>query len=159
MPLAVKAKERETVPANLCVVDTNVVVSGLIGHDPNSPPARILDSMLGGEITYLMSSELLDEYLTVLLRPRLVKLHGLTGEELDRLLADLVANGAWREPAREPVSSSTAPDAGDNHLWALLASYPQALLITGDRLLLEQPPGDASVIPPRQFVETFLSRA
>lgn len=146
-------------PAKLCVVDTNVVVSGLIGHDADSPPARILDSMLRGEITYLMSSELLDEYLTVLLRPRLVKLHGLTGEELDRLLTDLVANGVWREPVGEPVSTSTAPDAGDNHLWALLASYPQALLITGDRLLLEEPPGDASVIPPRQFVEMFLSRA
>ncbi len=140
---------------NLCVIDTNVIVSDLIGEDSNSPPARILDAMLGGEVAYLMSSELLDEYLSVLRRPRLVRLHGRTVEELDRLLTDLVANAVWREPAGEPVGA--APDAGDNHLWALLASYSEALLVTGDRLLLEEPPIDASVIPPRQFVETFLS--
>ena len=145
--------------ARLCVVDTNVIVSGLIGEDSNTPPSRILDAMLSGEVTYLMSSELLDEYLTVLRRPRLVRFHGLTEEELDRLLTDLVANGVWREPSGEPKSSGGAPDAGDSHLWALLASYPQALLITGDRLLLEKPPRDASVIPPRRFVETFLARA
>lgn len=144
---------------NLCVIDTNVIVSGLIGEDPNSPPARVLDAMLNGEITYVMSSELLDEYLTVLRRPRLVQLHGLTEEELDRLLTELVANGVWREPAGERDSTGEAPDAGDNHLWALLVLHPGALLVTGDRLLLEQPPGSASVIPPRQFVEMFLSAA
>ena len=111
-------------PAHLCVIDTNVVVSGLIGKDSKTPPARILDAMLNGEVTYLMSSELLDEYLTVLRRPSLVQLHGLTEEELDRLLTELVANGVWREPTGEPVSSGGAPDTGDNHLWALLASYP-----------------------------------
>ena len=142
---------------NHCVIDTNVIVSGLIGEDSNSPPARILDAMLDGKIAYLMSSELLDEYLSVLRRPRLVRLHGRTMEELDRLLTDLVANAVWREPVGEPVGA--APDVGDNHLWALLASYSEALLVTGDRLLLEEPPIDASVISPRQFVETFLSGA
>ncbi len=144
---------------SLCVIDTNVIVSGLIGGDSNSPPARILDAMLDGEISYLMSSELLDEYLTVLRRPRLVLVHGLTEEELDHLLTDLVANAVWREPVDEPVSTGFAPDPGDNHLWALLASHSQALLVTGDRLLLERPPGDASVISPRHFVEMFLQRS
>ncbi len=142
---------------NLCVIDTNVIVSGLIGEDSNSPPARILDAMLDGEVPYLMSSELLDEYLAVLRRPRLVRLHGRTQEELDRLLADLVANAVWREPAGELAFTGVAPDAGDNHLWTLLASHPGALLVTGDRLLLDEPPSDASVMSPRQFVETFLS--
>lgn len=144
---------------SLCVIDTNIIVSGLIGKDSNSPPARVLDAMLNGEITYLMSRELIEEYLTVLRRPRIVQLHGLTEEEFDRLLTELVANGVWREPAVEPDSTSEAPDAGDNHLWALLALHPGALLVTGDRLLLEQPPGSASVITPRQFVELFLSPA
>ena len=85
--------------SGVCVVDTNVIVSGLIGADPNSPPSRILDAMLDGGIIYLMSDELLDEYSCVLRRPGLVRLHGLTGEELDRLLADLVANAMWRVSA------------------------------------------------------------
>ena len=134
-----------------CIVDTNIVVSGLIGPS-SAPPARILRVMLGGGILYLMSSDLLDEYSSVLRRPNLARLHGRTNEEINRLLADLVANAMWRDP----VVSEDSPDAGDNHLWALLASHPQALLVTGDRLLLENPPSRASVISPRRFVDTFL---
>ena len=136
----------------ICVVDTNVIVSGLIGADPNSPPARILDAMLDGGFIYLMSDELLSEYSSVLRRPGLVRLHGLTDEELDRLLADLVANAMWQTPA----TMGDAPDTGDQHLWALLASHPQGCLVTGDRLLLENPPGSASVVSPRSFADSFL---
>ena len=135
------------------VVDTNVIVSGLIAADPNSPPARILDAMLNGGFIYLLSDALLSEYSCVLRRPGLVRLHGLTDEELDRLLADLVANAMWRAPA----AAGDAPDTGDQHLWALLASHPQRRLVTGDRLLLENPPGGVSVIAPRSFAERCLS--
>ena len=135
------------------VVDTNVIVSGLIGADPNSPPARILDAMLVGGFIYLLSDELLSEYSNVLRRPGLVRLHGLTDEELDRLLADLVANAMWRAPAE----AGDAPDTGDQHLWALLDSHPQARLVTGDRFLLENPPGRVYVISPHSFADSFLS--
>ena len=137
----------------VCVVDTNVIVSGLIGADRESPPARILDAMLDGGFIYLMSNELLSEYSGVLRRPGLVRFHGLTGEELDRLLAHLVANAMWRAPA---TAADDAPDTGDQHLWALLASHPQGCLVTGDRLLLENPPPNVSVISPRSFADRFL---
>ena len=136
----------------LCIVDTNVVVSGLIGTG-SGPPARILRAVLGGDLPYLMSSDLLGEYSTVLRRPNLVRSHGRTNEEIDRLLADLVANAMWRDP----VVSDIAPDAGDSHLWDLLASFPQSLLVTGDRLLIENPPSGGSVISARRFADTFLS--
>ena len=137
----------------VCIVDTNVIVSGLLGADSDSPPARILDAMLDGTLLYLMSDDLLNEYSSVLHRPSLVRLHGRTDDEIDRLLAGLVANAVWREPAVK----SDAPDPRDDHLWALLASCPQGQLVTGDRLLLENPPGDASVTSPRHFFGTFLS--
>ena len=38
------------------IVDTNVVVSALIGSDPDSPPARILDAMLEDVFPYIMSA-------------------------------------------------------------------------------------------------------
>ena len=136
-----------------CVVDTNVVVSGLIGPG-SGPPARILRAMLGGDVPYLMSSDLLDEYSSVLHRPNLVRRHGRTNEEINRLLADLVANAM----SRDLVVSEDSPDAGDSHPWALLASHPQSLLVTGDQLLIENPPSRASVISPRRFVDTFLRR-
>jgi len=135
-----------------CIVDANVIVSGLIAEDSGTPPVRILDTMLDGKLIYLMSGDLLDEYSTVLRRPGLVRLHRRTDEQLDRLLADLVANAIWHEP----TISRDAPDARDGHLWALLASHPQGLLVTGDRLLIEHPPSGASVISSRRFADMFL---
>lgn len=137
----------------LCIVDTNVIVSGLIGADSSRPPAKILDAMLNGRLLYLMSSDMLSEYSSVLRRPPLIRIHGLTDEELDRLLTELVANAMWRESTIE----DRAPDRGDDHLWAMLASYPEALLVTGDRLLIDNPPGYASVISPRHYVDLFLA--
>ena len=131
------------------LIDTNVVVSGLIVADSSSPPARILNAMIDGSLIYLMSPELLDEYAAVLGRPALVRIHGRTRDELDRLLTELVANSIWREP-------TGAPDPGDNHLWALLASEPNAQLVTGDRLLLANPPSGVPVVSPRGLVDTFL---
>lgn len=136
------------------VIDTNVVVAGLIGADSASPPARILDAMLDGRLVFLMSEELLIEYTSVLRRPKLARLHRLDEEELDRLLADLVANAMWREPAR----AGNAPDPGDNHLRALLECHPGARLITGDRLLLEHPPEAGATVSPLRFIESFASR-
>ena len=139
--------------SEVCIIDTNVIVSGLVSADPNSPPARILDAMLDGDIPYLMSDSLLSEYLSVLRRPSLIRLHRLTDDQIDRLLTDLVANAIWREPA----PNGNAPDPGDAHLWALLASHPQGNLVTGDQLLLKNPPTGASVTSPRHFADVFLS--
>ena len=96
---------------SVCVVDTNVVVSGLIGSS-TGPPARMLRAMLEGGTLYLMSSDLLAEYSAVLRRPKIARLHGRTNDEVNHLLADLIANAIWREP----VDEDAAPDAGDNHL-------------------------------------------
>jgi uncharacterized protein len=127
------------------LVDTNVVVAGLITSQADSPTAQILDAMLAGRLLYLLSPALLTEYRAVLLRPKLAGLHGLTPDEVDHLLAELVANAVWREPA----AGDPAPDRGDDHLWALLAAHPGSTLVTGDTLLLENPPAGVSAISPR----------
>ena len=59
------------------IIDTNVLVAGLITAEPKSPTARVLDAMLNGSLFYLLSAELLREYRNVLLRPRIARLHGL----------------------------------------------------------------------------------
>ena len=135
------------------VVDTNVVVAGLITGSSRSPVALILDAMLSGALLYLLSPELLDEYRSVLLRPKLTKLHGLAEAEVDRLLVELAANAMWREPN----PASPAPDRGDDHLWALLGAFSGSILVIGDRLLLERPPASSSVISPKTCVDRLLA--
>jgi putative PIN family toxin of toxin-antitoxin system len=135
------------------VIDTNVVVAGLLTGDNQSPPARILNGMLNGRFIYLLSPDLLAEYRLVLLRPAIISRHGLSIEEVDDLLKDLAAAAVWREPAKK----CNAPDPGDNHLWALLNCHPKTALVTGDRLLLENPPPGSKILTPREFLEKTFS--
>ena len=134
------------------VVDTNVVVAGLITGSNHSPVTSILDAMLSGALVFLLSPALLDEYRSVLCRPKLVKLHGLTEVQNDQLLVELTSNAIWREPK----PGSPAPDRGDDHLWALLSAYSESILVTGDRLLLENPPKRSSVISPSTWLSDFV---
>ena len=136
------------------VVDTNVVAAGLITGSSDSPVAAVLDAMLAGTLIFLLSPALLGEYRSVLLRPKLARLHGLTENQIDQLLVELTANAIWREP----TTGSPAPDRGDDHLWALLGAYPGSLLVTGDRLLLENPPEQSSVISPGTWLNEFVGR-
>jgi putative PIN family toxin of toxin-antitoxin system len=130
--------------SRLFIVDTNVLVAGLITSQPSSATAQVLDAMLDGRLLYLLSSPLLKEYRQVLLRPKLARRHGLSESEVDRLLTELTANALWREPTELPHAA--APDPGDDHLWALLASAPGAVLVTGDQLLVDNSRANAAVI-------------
>ena len=58
------------------IVDTNVVVAGLLTARADSPVARVLDDMLATVFPFAISDALLAEYRTVLRRPSLRKAHG-----------------------------------------------------------------------------------
>jgi uncharacterized protein len=47
------------------VIDTNVVVVGLLTSHPDSPVARILDGMLAAAFAFVLSEALLAEYRVV----------------------------------------------------------------------------------------------
>ena len=136
--------------ALISVVDTNVVVSGLLTSDADAATARVLDAMLAGRVAFLLSVELLAEYRTVLLRPRIRAAHGLTAAKVDAVLTAIAANAAIRDPQAAPDG---VPDRNDAHLWALLACQAGATLITGDQALLKSPPDFARVLTPAQFAE------
>ena len=110
------------------VVDTNVLVAGLLTTEQENPTAQILDGMLNGRVLFLLSPRLLAEYRAVLLRPKLTTLHGLGESEVERLLTELTANALWCVPK----NTWTAPDPNDDHLWALLDRESSALPVTGD---------------------------
>lgn len=135
------------------IVDTNVLVAGLITSEARSPTAKIVDAMFSGSLLYLLSPELLQEYRDVLLRPRLTRLHGLNELEIDQILTEIAANAIWREP--KPHKGHPPPDPGDAHLWSLLSSEPTAVLITGDRLLIENPKPQSSIISPATWDQHF----
>ena len=129
------------------IVDTNVVVAGLLTENDASPVVRILDGMLAAAFSFVVSEALLAEYRTVLVRPKLRKLHGLTVAEVESLLTDL----AHHAIVLAPVAGPPAPEPGDQLLWSLLAAKADLQLVTGDKLLLRDAGMRSRVISPREF--------
>lgn len=130
------------------IVDTNVVVAGLLTGNTTSPVARILDGMLVAAFPFVVSEALLAEYRAVLVRPGLRKLHGLTVAEIETLLTDVAQHAI----VLAPVTTTPAPDPGDQLLWELLAARSDLLLITGDKLLLRHTGMRGRVLSPSEFV-------
>jgi len=132
--------------SNIFIIDTNVLIAGLISGQVDSSTVSTVDAMLGGKIIYLMSAELLQEYRAVLLRPKLCRLHLLNEQQVDTILTEITANAIWHDVIS--ISEGYVPDPDDTHLWNLLATEPSSILVTGDKLLLANPPQYRSVISP-----------
>ncbi len=133
------------------IVDTNVVVAGLITRNDTSPVARILDGMLGAAFPFVLSEALLAEYRAVLVRPVLRKLHGLTVAEVEAILTDLAQHAIVLRPVSTPPAP-LAPEPGDQLLWELLATKADLALVTGDKLLLKDAGMRGRVISPQSFM-------
>ena len=135
------------------IVDTNVVVAGLLTGNDASPAlaksARILDGMLMAAFPFVVSEALLAEYRAVLVRPGLRKLHGLTVAEVETLLTDIAQHAI----VLAPVAAPPVPDPGDQLLWELLAVRADLILVTGDKALQRDAGMQARVVSPQSFVD------
>ncbi len=132
----------------VAIVDTNVVVAGLLTGREASPVARILDGMLRASVPFVVSEALLAEYHAVLARPKLRKLHGLTATDIDTLLTGLARHAIVLVPAK----ASATPDPGDQLLWDLLVAKDDLVLVTGDKRLIQDPGMKGRVLTPRAFL-------
>jgi uncharacterized protein len=124
------------------LIDTNVVVGGLLASKAESATAQVLDGMLQAAFPFVLSPVLLAEYRAVLLRPKIQKAHGLTPDQVDTVLTDIALAGILVDP--EPgLSSVHAPDPGDQCLWNPREQRPDQELVTGDLRLLQ----DSAILP------------
>lgn len=131
------------------IIDTNVVVAGLLTRRPDSPVARILDGMLGAAFPFVLSEALLAEYRAVLLRPRIARVHGLAEDEIDALLTQLAQHAIVLAPSG---AAPLAPDAGDQLLWDLLACRTDLVLVSGDAALLDAVDMRPRIISPADWL-------
>jgi putative PIN family toxin of toxin-antitoxin system len=131
------------------VIDTNVLVSGMLSGD--GPPGAILGLTLRGLIMPVFNGQILAEYDRVLHRPRF----GFVIPEIRSIIDTIegigleTQEGAWPEalPDRDDEKFLVAAAAGD------------AVLITGN---LRDFPAPArrhvAVLSPRQFLDSHADR-
>jgi uncharacterized protein len=111
------------------VLDTNIVVAGLLW---NGPPRRLIELAIEGEAVELFSSPvLLDELAHTLGYSKFDKRIDSFGTTIATLVAQYTALVSLVMPSSVP--RVVANDADDDHVIAAAVAARAALIITGDR--------------------------
>ena len=135
------------------IVDTNVLVSGLISEI--GPPARIVDAVLRGEIIPVMSPATFAELEEVLHRSELQRYFRRAGVTVFQFLTVL---RQVAQLVRPRASIAPIRDEKDRPFLELAASRPAAdYLVTGDKDFENQLYEDIPVISASLFVEKVLN--
>lgn len=114
----------------MIILDTSVLVSGLLSRKRDTPTSRLVRHVLAGEVSVLASAALLEEYARTASR---VLEPTMTREELRDICVLLAFTATRLEP---PAARAVCPDPKDRHLWALLEADLAAVLVTGEGALL-----------------------
>jgi putative PIN family toxin of toxin-antitoxin system len=130
------------------VLDTNVIVSGLL--NPEGNPGRIVDLLLAGEVTLLVDDRILAEYRAVLRRSKF----GLGAADVSDFL-DLL------EAASERVAAAPLgvrlPDASDRPFLEVAVAAGADVLVTGNIRHFRVPhPSPIGVESPTEFVRRWI---
>lgn len=127
------------------VIDTNVLVSGLMKRG-KTPPAQVVDDVFAGVLVVLYDLRIRDEYGDVLARPEL----RIPSEMVATLLAHIDSKGLVVHGAR--FAAAQLPDATDQPFADVAFSGGADILITGN--IRHFPVGDLiRVVTPRQWLD------
>jgi predicted nucleic acid-binding protein len=128
----------------LAVVDTNVIVSGLI--NPFGKPGAVVDAVLSRRARLAWDDRIAIEYLEVLSRPRF----SFSQSDIERVLA-ILPFGERVDPL--PWPGEPSPDPADT-MFLEVAAAADCPLVTGNlRHFPESCRGKVLVQPPAEWLE------
>ena len=130
------------------VIDTNVLVSALITHNPQSPTSTVVKLLLDGVFTPLYDHNVIEEYEEVLHRAKFRLLPGVA----DALISYIVENGIETSGTSFPEAM---PDEDDRVFYEIALSVEDSFLVTGN---LRHYPSTPKVITPADFIDKVLNR-
>jgi len=125
------------------VVDTNVVVSGMITRNSDSPTAMVLGCLGEKQIVPLYCEEILQEYENVLGREKFNLPKEMVGKFLKMMKTDGIASD--RVPSYEDF-----PDPKDVVFYEVALSKEDSYLVTGD---IKHFPKVDMVVTPAEMME------
>ena len=127
------------------VIDTNVLVSGLICRNQTSPPVGILNYLLAerGVIIPLFNDEIIKEYETVLKRDKFNIDHKLVDDVIDRIKTIGIS-------CERIESKDVFTDANDLVFYEVALSKDDSYLVTGN---IKHFPKVDFVVTPAEMME------
>lgn len=135
----------------LAVIDTNVLVSGLLGL--YTYPARVIDLIYIGRLNCIYDDRIMAEYHEVLSRPKFQQ--AISKKERHDLLNYLTQHG--RYVLAGPLEATlSAPDAGDVPFIEVAVAGRADMIVTGNLVhfdFFSDNPWGVRVISPRECYE------
>lgn len=128
------------------VLDTNVLVSGLLNPDGN--PAMILGLLINGKIDLVYDNRILFEYIQVLNR----KKFQFKKEWIDALIDFIRYEGEY--VSADPVSKSFK-DIDDKKFYEVAKTGKVNYIITGN---VNHFPTEDIIKTPKEFIDIFISK-
>ena len=128
------------------VIDTNVLVSALITHNPASATSKVVRLLLEGKYTPLYDKDVLEEYQEVLHRPKFKLLPGVA----DAIIAYIMENGIEVSRSAFPIPM---PDEDDRVFYEISLSTKDSFLVTGN---LKHYPQTPNVVSPTEFLDKVI---
>jgi putative PIN family toxin of toxin-antitoxin system len=124
------------------VIDTNVLVSALITHNPKSATARVVRLMLDNDFIPMYDADIIAEYEDVLHRSKFP----ILSEVADALISYIVEHGV---EASRVIFDEPMPDEDDRVFYEVSLSKEDSFLVTGN---LRHYPTSPRVITPADFI-------
>lgn len=125
------------------VIDTNVLVSGLLARNGVSAVVKVFESVMQGRITPVICDEILSEYSEVLNRPKF----GLPAGLADSIVRFVEQNGIKAERMH---TDEILPDPKDVMFYEIAISKEASYLVTGN---IKHFPSKPFVVTPAEMLE------
>jgi len=133
------------------VVDTNVLVSGLLGNE-NSPSSQIIQAVRAQKIILVTSPVIIGEVESVINRDRIANLTRMSGEERASFIYGLIQRS--EVTAGNQLAKRVGRDVQDDKFLACAHEAKADYIVTGDKdLLTLKEYAGIKIIRPRDFVE------
>lgn len=125
------------------VLDTNVLVSAILGASRMSIPTKVLKAVTEEKIVPLYNDEIIDEYREVLLR----KKFNFDPELIETVLNTIVTDGIYID--RTKLIEEIFPDPNDIVFYEVSLSKEGSYLVTGN---IKHFPQKSFIITPAEMV-------
>ena len=115
------------------VFDTNVIVSAMLSHNPQSPTVKVVESISLGKVIPLYNEEILAEYDNVLHRTKF----NLKDTDVSNMIGAIIKLG---EKVGRIESGKRFPDPADVAFYEAALSKEGSFLVTGNTRHFPQSP-------------------
>ena len=126
------------------VIDTNVIVSAMFTHNPESPTKLILDHVLQGDVIPLYADEIISEYQAVLSREQF----SFRSENIEAVISAIKRFGF--APGKKDAGCKEFPDPKDIVFYEVALSKEGSFLVTGNT---KHFPKEPIIVTPAEFLE------